>query len=178
MKRRNLSFLGFPLYDICDDGTVISLCYRRGNKEHPMAPHKDTKGYYQVGLRNDKGKKMLVVHRLVAMAFLPNPNNYEQVNHKDENKTNNCVDNLEWCDVKYNNNYGTRNERMAKTLKGMPKPHFQKRVEQLDLEGRHVAYYDGVRIAERATGAKSISNVCLNKGRHKTSGGYKWRYVI
>ena len=178
MKRKNLSFLGFPLYDICDDGTVISLCYRRGNKEHPMAPHKDTKGYYQVGLRNDKGKKMLVVHRLVAMAFLPNPNNYEQVNHKDENKTNNCVDNLEWCDVKYNNNYGTRNERMAKTLKGMPKPHFHKKVEQISADGLHIAFYGSVTEAQKATGATHISHVCSNNGKYQTSGGYKWRYVI
>lgn len=140
-----------------------------------MKPNKDTKGYHQVGLRNDDGKKMCVVHRLVAMAFLPNPNNYDQVNHKDENKTNNCVDNLEWCNNKYNSNYGTRNERMAKTLKGMPKPHFQKRVEQLDLGGNHIAYYNGVREAERMTGAWGISKVCLNKS--KTSGGYKWRYI-
>ena len=56
-----------------------------------------------------------MIHRLVALAFLDNPNNYPQINHKDENKLNNCVDNLEWCDAKYNINYGTRNDRMAKT---------------------------------------------------------------
>jgi hypothetical protein len=175
MRKKNLSFLGFPLYDICDNGVVISLSYRGGNKEHPMSPHKDTKGYYQVCLRNDKGKKMFVIHRLVAMAFIPNQNNYKQINHKDENKTNNNVDNLEWCDNKYNANYGTRNKRMANALKGTPKPHFWKRVEQLDFEGNHIAYYDNVRMAERETGAFGVSKVCLNKAC--SAGGYKWRYV-
>ena len=56
-----------------------------------------------------------MIHRLVALAFLDNPNNYTQVNQEDETKLNNCVDNLEWCDAKYNINYGTRNDRMAKT---------------------------------------------------------------
>ena len=175
MRRKNLAFLGFPLYDICNNGVVISLRYRGGHKEHPMSPHKDTKGYYQVGLRNNNGKKMLIVHRLVAMAFIPNPNNYKQINHKDEIKTNNHVDNLEWCDNRYNANYGTRNERASKALKGRPKPSLQKRVEQLDVNGNHIAYYDGVRIAERATGTWGVSKACLNKAC--LVGGYRWRYV-
>lgn len=175
MERKNLGFLGFPLYDICSNGDVISLSYRGGTKEKKLMPHKDTKGYLQVRLRNGNDKRQFIVHRLVAYAFIPNPNNLPQINHKDEDKTNNCVDNLEWCNNKYNSNYGTRNERMSKTLKGMAKPSLQKRVEQLDKEGKHIAYYDGVRIAERTTGVANISNVCLNK--MSTAGGYKWRYV-
>lgn len=175
MERKSLGFLGFPLYDICSNGDVISLSYRGGTREKKLMPHKDTKGYLQVRLRNDNGKRQFMVHRLVAYAFIHNPNNLPQINHKDEDKTNNCVDNLEWCNNKYNSNYGTRNERMSKTLKGMAKPSLQKRVEQLDEEGKHIAYYDGVRIAERTTGVANISNVCLNK--MSTAGGYKWRYV-
>lgn len=57
------------------------------------------------------------IHRLVAIAFIPNPNNYPMVNHKDENPKNNCVENLEWCDAKYNNNYGTAIERKAEHKK-------------------------------------------------------------
>lgn len=71
-------------------------------------------GYKGVLLKLNKKNKWELVHRLVAKAFIPNPNNLPQVNHKDENKLNNLVDNLEWCDSKYNNNYGTKKERISK----------------------------------------------------------------
>lgn len=73
-------------------------------------------GYVHVHLTTPNGKrKKERLHRLVAIAFLDNPNNLPQVNHKDENKLNNCVDNLEWCNAKYNANYGTRNQRIGDT---------------------------------------------------------------
>ena len=68
-----------------------------------------------VHLQNGTITKQCRVHRLVAEAFIPNPNNLPQVNHKDENKENNCVDNLEWCTCKYNINYGTHNKRTYQT---------------------------------------------------------------
>ena len=73
-------------------------------------------GYYRVCLYRKPRKQRYFRHRLVAELFIPNPNNYKEVNHKDEDKTNNSVDNLEWCSAKYNSNYGTRNERMSKSL--------------------------------------------------------------
>ena len=69
-------------------------------------------GYYMVMFYKDSKYKCAYVHRLVAQAFIPNPDNLPQVNHKDEIRTNNCVDNLEWCDSKYNNNYGTKIDRL------------------------------------------------------------------
>lgn len=75
-----------------------------------------TKGYCAVVLCKDRKKKMYKVHRLVAMAFLSNPHNLPEVNHKDENKKNNHVDNLEWCTPKYNTNYGTCTERRVNTV--------------------------------------------------------------
>lgn len=70
------------------------------------------RGYFQVTLIHNNQRHYFNVHRLVAIAFIPNPNKYPQVNHKDENKLNNFVDNLEWCDAKYNCNYGTRNSKI------------------------------------------------------------------
>lgn len=72
-------------------------------------------GYKGVLLKTPEKFKCELVHRLVAKAFIPNPENLPCINHKDENKTNNCVNNLEWCDHKYNDNYGTRNERVSAT---------------------------------------------------------------
>lgn len=70
-------------------------------------------GYPRVGLWKDGKVKREFVHRLVAMAYIPNPENLPQVNHKDENRANCCLQNLEWCDAKYNANYGSRNSRIA-----------------------------------------------------------------
>ena len=72
-------------------------------------------GYFMVKLRKDGIQKMCLIHRLVAQSFIPNPLNLPQVNHKDEDKTNNMVDNLEWCDAKYNSTYGTAREREYET---------------------------------------------------------------
>ena len=78
----------------------------------------DKDGYKKIQLnKNGKAKKYLV-HRLVAMCFIPNPNNLPEINHKDENRANNHVSNLEWCNRKYNCNYGTRNEKVSNSLKG------------------------------------------------------------
>lgn len=72
-------------------------------------------GYYHIMLCKDGTRITKNVHRLVAETFIPNPNNYSQVNHKDEDKSNNTIDNLEWCDAKYNTNYGTKNKRSNNT---------------------------------------------------------------
>lgn len=78
----------------------------------------DKYGYYTITLRKAGVPLTYKIHRLVAKAFIENPNCYPQVNHKDENKKNNCVENLEWCDAKYNCSYGTRGERISKKTKG------------------------------------------------------------
>ena len=107
------------LYQVSNLGRVKSLnC--RGHKGciGILTPRFDGKGYEMVALYKEGKARNTKVHRLVAQAFIPNPNNYPQVNHKDEDKTNNCVDNLEWCDTQYNNTYGTRIERMLKTKYG------------------------------------------------------------
>lgn len=82
-----------------------------------MKEHVLPNGYVKFNFSLNNKKYTRYAHRLVAEAFIPNQNNYPQVNHKDENKRNNSIDNLEWCTAKYNNNYGTARERVTKKLK-------------------------------------------------------------
>lgn len=102
-------------YQVSNQGRVRALHYR-GTNNIKLVYIKRRKGYCQVSLWKNSSRKMFLVHRLVAQAFIPNPKNLPQVNHKDENKCNNCVNNLEWCDQAYNNKYGTRLDRVKKTL--------------------------------------------------------------
>lgn len=109
-------------------------------------------------------QKKIFVHRLVALAFIPNINNLPCINHKDENPLNNRMENLEWCTIEYNLKYGTRQERISKNRK--------RKVLQYSSEVEYIAEYDGAIDAENATGIKrqNISKVILGK-RH-TAGGY------
>ena len=106
------------LYEVSNLGRVRSLdrFYYRLHKGKVLSPTKDRYGYLTVTLNCNGKSKTIKIHRLVAQAFLPNPDNLPQVNHKDEDKTNNNVDNLEWCTAKYNVNFGTRQERYRNTM--------------------------------------------------------------
>lgn len=86
-----------------------------------------TRGYLKVVLQKQRKAKTYNVHRLVAETFIPNPKNLPQVNHKDENKLNNSIDNLEWCTSKYNINFGERNAKVANKLRGVPKSEIHKK---------------------------------------------------
>ena len=154
------------LYEVSDLGRVKSLKY---GKERILKPGGDTHGYLQVILCKDGHVKKFKVHRLVAEAFIPNPNNLDTVNHKDEVKTNNTVGNLEWMSQKDNLNYGTHNKRMVESL--------SKQVKMFDKStGELLATFPSIMEAERVTGIyhSSISKCC--NGKYKSSGGYKWRY--
>lgn len=101
------------LYEISSYGRVRSLI-----KNIILRLKKEPTGYLRCNLYLNKNMKTVSIHRLVAQAFIPNPNNLPQVNHKDDDKTNNNVTNLEWCTVKYNNDYGTRKEKVRITNLG------------------------------------------------------------
>ena len=101
------------LYGITKDGKIYNLKYKRFLK---AASDKD--GYLRINLSKNGQKVSYRVHRLVALTYIPNPNNYPIINHKDENKQNNNVSNLEWCTHKYNTNYGTAIQRQSEKLKG------------------------------------------------------------
>lgn len=128
-----------------------------------------TNGYLELQASMYGKRKVFLIHRLVAQYFIPNPNNFPEVNHKDEDVTNNSVDNLEWCTAKYNCNYGTRNKRcMEKVIK--------KPVKQLSLEGEIIAIFPMVKDAMRKTGINDSQIIRVCKGKNLTAGGYKWEY--
>ena len=108
------------LYEVSNLGRVKSLNYNHTGKERILKPGKVGNGYLQVGLWKNGKEKRFLVHRLVAIAFLPNPEGLPEVNHRNEDKTNNVVSNIEWCDAKYNNSYGTRIERVASVQRNDP----------------------------------------------------------
>lgn len=105
----------FDNYSVSDCGRV------RNDKKKLLLKQINNSGYLVVNLYNDTTTKKIRVHRLVAEAFIPNPNNYPIINHKNEKKDDNRVENLEWCTYKYNSNYGTCRERISTTMKGVPR---------------------------------------------------------
>lgn len=100
----------FPNYSVNRLGEVFN------NKTGRKLKQTINKGYCTVYLYNEHGRKFFLVHRLVSEAFIPNPDALPEVNHKDENPLNNCVDNLEWCTSTYNNNYGTHKEKLKQRM--------------------------------------------------------------
>lgn len=146
------------------DGYKVS---NLGNVKSPnkmLGKFKNGRGYYRVALPDGR---LHFIHRLVAKAFIENPNEYPIVNHKDEDKTNNRADNLEWCTYKYNSNYRDTARRCAEK-KRMP-------VVQILPNGEEV-HWESLRAVERELGFlhTDISNAC--KGRYKKAYGYEWRF--
>lgn len=189
--------VGFEgVYQVSNLGRVRSLGFDIWHKGRILKPHLDSRGYYlMVGLNRNKHPHHKNVHRLVAEAFIPNPNNYPCVNHKDECKTNNNVDNLEWCTYEYNMNYNngaamkraikTRYERhdvrelVAKTKATKIKNgslSAEKPVNQFTWGGEFVARYISATEAGRRTKAQThvISKCC--RGLCKQAGGFVWLY--
>lgn len=159
------------LYEVSDAGDVASLNWHNTGERKLMCPSRNEKGYLQVSLVKEKISKCHKVHRLVAMAFIPNPLDLPQINHIDEDKGNNYAWNLEWCTNIYNSNYGKRNENMGRS-EGFP-------VLQIDKAGNVVNEYYSTHEAQRRTGinASHIIDVCNGgKGIRKTAGGYVWKY--
>ena len=165
--------VGFEgLYQVSNMGNVKSLNWRNTGcaKNLWLKPH--NKGYLQVELAKSGNKKCYVVHRLVASAFIPNPLNYPQVNHKDENKHNNCVENLEWCNASYNAVYSLGRHKNRKHSSRI-----DFKVLQCSLDGVPIKIWNNSRTVFLETGMSdwSISECC--RGNRKTAYGYKWQYA-
>ena len=141
-----------------------------------------TRGYKHVALSKDGKIKRMQVHRLVAIAFIPNPNNLPIVNHKDESRDNNQVDNLEWCTSKYNSNYGTVRKRLSNKAKTSQK-HIAQFNSIKNSRSRAVMCvetgdrYDSLSAAQKETGI-SHQNICsVCQGKREKAGGYTWIYT-
>lgn len=170
----------YPDYLAYEDGKIWS-----NKTQKYLKPASTKSGYKSVELFNESGGKRFLLHHIIASLFIPNPNNLPQINHKDENPSNNSVENLEWCTAKYNMNYGegakTRhlkidytkpiyalNARLNGKTVNIP-------VLMYSKDGRFVKRFESIADASRET------NICKSgigrviKGERKTAGGYIWR---
>ena len=164
------------LYQVSNTGKVKSLertvRIGRGYRtvtEKIMKPRENNHGYLQLHLCREGKRKLCRIHRLVAQAFLPNPDNLSEVNHKDENKQNNYVENLEWCSHSYNNTY---NDKAKKVGKKLSKP-----VYSINKESGLITYWESAKVAGRILGIDSSHITKCCKGKMKSIGGFYWHYA-
>lgn len=163
-------------YQISNYGRVKSLPRKVIHKDGVVAlykgvimkTHTPLNRYEQIRLSKNGKSNMKTVHRLVAEAFLPNPNNYPEVNHIDEVKDNNVLENLEWCNYEYNINYGG----------GITRRSVQRKIKisQYDLDDRFIRHYESGTDAEQYGYCRKAISACC-RGVAKTHSGYKWRYA-
>lgn len=154
---------------------------RRGKRNHVAKyneriyiQRKNKWGYLTVCLTENGKRKTFLVHRLIAEAFIPNPNKFKYVNHKDENKANNIVENLEWCTFEYNLNYGTCQQRHAESLRRVLRPRLRT-IKQYTADGKLVATYKGKTEIEQAGFIYTTVTRSCRHQYHQTQ-GFVWRY--
>lgn len=149
-------------YLVHRDGSIYKLNWNNTGKMRRVKQWQNGNGY----LRFNCNGNYTLVHRFVASCFIPNPDNLPCINHKDENKTNNCVDNLEWCDHKYNNNYGSYKEK------------YKKKVYQYTKDCTFVKEWVSLMEIQRVLGFDSghISACCNGKPQHKSAYNYIWSF--
>lgn len=200
-KERGKTYDYRGLYQISSKGRIKSLekIYYSGRNhnlkkiqlEQILSPSTDKGGYKKIVLNNNGKKKTMLIHRLVAHMFIPNPHNYIIVNHKDENPSNNYVENLEWCTQEYNCNYGSRNKRIGEKQNGEKNHMYGKyginnersiKIVGINIETNMLLFYHSAVDLEKDKGfsRKRINKVTKdNHEKHKEykAYGYKWFYL-
>ena len=159
------------LYQVSNYGNIKSLIDSNGDKrEKILKPEKTKNGYLRIELHKNKKKKRFYIHRLVAFMFIKNNDTEHntEVNHIDENKENNSVNNLEFCTRKYNMNFGTRNKRAIKTK--------NKKVIGYSLTSTKVIVLQSIKQAQNLCFDPSYICKCCN-GKAKSHKGFKWFYL-
>jgi len=170
------------LYKVSNKGRVLSLSRQvrcKGNgirciKQRVLKQEIDHLGYCFVSLHKGLKQYTEKVHRLVGIAFIENPNNYAEINHRDENPSNNNLENLEWCDHLYNSRYGTRGIKLSKAninniFTSLP-------VIQYTKDGQMVKEFPSIQEASRETGIANGSICWACKGKLLSAGGFIWNY--
>lgn len=155
----------FDNYEVSNLGRVRNI-----KKNTLMTISKKPNGYCVVKLSKNNVARECRIHRLVAIAFIPNPNNYDCINHKNEDKTDNRVENLEWCNHQYNNTYGTRYVRQSEKIK-VP-------IKQCDMQGNVIKEFNSVNDAAKELGilACNISNCLHGKQKSAPRNLYTWKF--
>lgn len=161
------------IYQVSNLGRIKSLNYKRTGKEQILKQMPNNKGYATVELYQGKNRKKIYVHRLVAEAFIDNPNNLPYIDHINTNKTDNRVENLRWVTAKENSNNPL-------TVNNCSTSANKKNIIQLDKNGFVLKEWHSITIASKTLGISksNIINCCKNKYGFKSAGGYKWQYVI
>ena len=178
---------GYPNYQVSNMGRIKRLStgyYRRTEKI--LKPQLQNNGYLHIKLSQKDKTKCILVHRLVAQVFIPNPNNLPQVNHINEDKTDNRVENLEWCTQKYNINYGNGISKRVKTNKenGTYKKIGEinskirsKSILQFSKDNSFIRRWDCIMDVQRELGYDNKQICSCLKNRQKTAKGVKWVYA-
>lgn len=158
--------LGYEsLYEVSTNGEIRSLCKRYSDKPILLKQGTGSKGYKNVTLCKNGKQTTFNVHKIVASTFIPNPDSLPCINHKDEDKTNNNVSNLEWCSYYHNNVYGSRLSKSA-AKKSMPVICVETGVK-----------YSSAYVAYRETGIQQSGIWRCCHGKSKTAGGCHWKFI-
>lgn len=188
MKEEWKPVIGYEgLYEVSNMGRVKSLKravwynngYYKTVPEKILKAWKNKDGYLQVGLHKDGKSKLYYVHRLAAEVFLDNPQNLPVINHRDENKSNNVVSNLEWCSVFYNNTYKDRAKKAGKKTseKLINNTKLSKAVFGINKVSGLILEFPSAREAGRVLGINQSHITKCCKGKYKSIGGFYWYYA-